>query len=274
MFLNLCEELNIPISEEKTEWGATIVTFLGVLLDGKNFCLGLPLEKQERAVYMLEQIKDKRKATVKDLQVLCGFLNFIDQVVFPGRMFTRRMYSKFSSQMKLLAMDRKPRFQVQNKQRFKLKQHHHVRLDVEFKKDCETWLSFLTSTPLSEVVCRPMVDLFGLIQTSKEIEFYSDLSASKMLGFGCLLKSKWIQGFWGKDFIQENQLSIEYLELFALTAGILTWQAEPELCNCRITVFCDNQVVIHMINNGMVSSCRNCMHLLRMLVLNGLRWNR
>ena len=29
-----------------------------------------------------------------------------------------------------------------------------------------------------------------------------------------------------------------------------------------------------MINNSMVSSCKNCMYLLRLLVLNGLKFNR
>ena len=40
-----------------------------------------------------------------------------------------------------------------------------------------------------------------------------------------------------------------------------------------MAVHCDNQSVVAMINN-LTSSCKHCMHLLRILVLNGLSFNR
>ena len=116
-----------------------------------------------------------------------------------------------------------------------------------------------------------MVDTLGQHVTSMEISFYTDASGS--IGFGSLLNRKWIQGFWEKDFLKSNKPSIEYLELFALAAGILTWQNQPELVNNRITVFCDNTAVVQMINN-MTSSCEHCMKLIRILVLDGLKFNR
>ena len=65
--------------------------------------------------------------------------------------------------------------------------------------------------------------------------------------------------------------NIEYLELFALAAGVLTWQ--EQLRDMQITVFCDNMAVVHMINN-ITSSSQNCMYLLHILVLNGLKFSR
>ena len=86
--------------------------------------------------------------------------------------------------------------------RIKMKQHYHMRLDKEFKVDCRVWLDFLTNDE-RYVVNRPMVDILGDIRvTSTKICFYSDASAAKHLGFGCLLGSKWIQSFWEPDFIQ------------------------------------------------------------------------
>ena len=75
----------------------------------------------------------------------------------------------------------------------------------------------------------------------------------------------------GARFIQEYDPSIEYLELFAVCAGILTW--EFELRNIRMCVHCDNMAVVHMINS-LSSSCKHCMYLIRLLVLNGLQFNR
>ena len=65
--------------------------------------------------------------------------------------------------------------------------------------------------------------------------------------------------------------SIEYLELYALCVGILTWG--HRLTNTRIIIFCDNQAVMHMINN-MTSKCPKCMKLIRMIKYNCLLFNR
>ena len=46
-FIQMCNELGVPVSLEKTEWAnaEAIVVFLGILLDGRNFTLGVPVEK-------------------------------------------------------------------------------------------------------------------------------------------------------------------------------------------------------------------------------------
>ena len=260
-FLDLCSGLNIPVADDKTEWGCEVIVFLGILLDGRTYRLGVPLNKREKAIKLLKLMLDKKKATVKQLQALCGYLNFLGKAIFPGRTFTRRMYAKFG-------FERNGTIRPQSI----LRPYHHVRLDNEFKQDCRTWLEFLQGE-LSKVVSRPVVDLLGHELTSEEICFYSDASGSVKLGYGCILNTKWLQGFWDSDFMKENNPSIEFLELYALAAGLITWQNQPILNNCRVTIFCDNTAVVQMINT-MASSCPNCMNLLRVITLSGLRTNR
>ena len=60
-FLNLCNDLNIPVAVEKTEWGCSMIVFLGILLDGRNLFLSLPLEKQAKALNLLNDIEDRKK---------------------------------------------------------------------------------------------------------------------------------------------------------------------------------------------------------------------
>ena len=155
-----------------------------------------------------------------------------------------------------------------NKEKYRLKPYHHVQLDCEFKLDCETWLKFLTDADMQKIVCRPMTDFDD--KSFPDIRFYSDVSKLATLGFGCILNDKWIFGQWPKDFIEQNDPSIEYLELFALVAGQYTW--EKDLRNSRVTVFCDNVAVVHIVNKTS-SSCGWCMKLVCMLVLNGLKFN-
>lgn len=72
------------------------------------------------------------------------------------------------------------------------------------------------------------------------------------------------------DWLLEQDLSIGYLELYSLTVGILLWGEHFK--NQRIIVYCDNQSVVHMLNNTS-SKCKHCMLLIRMIVLTGLKFN-
>ena len=64
--------------------------------------------------------------------------------------------------------------------------------------------------------------------------------------------------------------SIEYLELFGVLAGVLNWI--KLFSNKRIVLFCDNESVVHMINQSS-SSCKNCMVLIRWLTAESILRN-
>ena len=99
-FLTLCKEIGVSVSMDKTEWGSTIIVFLGILLDGNSLTLSIPLEKRVKAIQMLKLMCNKKKATVKDLQTICGYLNFLCKAILPGCTFTQRMYIKFTGIVK------------------------------------------------------------------------------------------------------------------------------------------------------------------------------
>ena len=104
-----------------------------------------------------------------------------------------------------------------------------------------------------------MVDILGHGKTSTQLGFYSDASASEILGYGAVFGNHWLFGRWEPGYIREFKPSIEYLELYAVVAAILTW--ESQLKNLRFTLFCDNSAVVEMINSQ-VSRCKNCMYLI------------
>ena len=94
---------------------------------------------------------------------------------------------------------------------------------------------------------------------------YSD--ASGKLGFSALCNHSWMFGEWNKNFLKQQKPSIEYLELFALVAGVI-----HRYSNKRACLYCDNIAVVHMVNNTS-AKCRNCMILLRIFVLKCLKEN-
>ena len=265
-FLNICNDLGIPISEDKTELATDRIVFLGIILDGSTMSLSIPEEKRLKALNTLQILSCKRKATVLELQSLAGFLNFLNKAIHPGRAFTRRMYAKFSGIMDTKIIGLKPK--KERKKQFLLKPHHHVTLDQEFKEDCKVWMKFLDKSYM-EVVARPMIDV-NRDRSAIDLNYYSDASGAKDKGFGVVFKKFWTFSAWEENYIENFNPSIEYLELYALCIGIFTWG--EMLRNSRFWIFCDNESVEGMVNN-ITSGSKNCMKLIRMLTLKCLDLN-
>ena len=203
-FLMICVYLGMPVSEEKMVWGSLRLVFLGILLDGEHKILAVPQEKRDRAVNLLLKFLQSKKATVKDLQSLAGFLNFLCKAIHPGHAFTRQMYSEFSGLVEFegkLSTIKYEQLGISDelaKKQKVLKPHHHVNLDKEFWGDCEVWLSFLESQDSS--VCCPFVDLSSSLQAD-QLFFYTDSSANPDLGFGAIFGTHWVFGQWEAGFV-------------------------------------------------------------------------
>ena len=193
---------------------------------------------------------------IKDIQQTTGLLNFFNRAIVPGRTFTRRIYDNVK---------------IKDKHGAPLKNHHHILLHKGLRLDCRVWLEFLSmSTKNHSLICRPFMDLDAILHV-ESIGFFSDASLNKDLGMGAIFGDRWIVYKWGSEFITKYEPSIEYLELYALVAGILTWS--KKLQNCRILVNCDNESVVYMVNK-LTSRCPQCMKLIRLLTLDGIISNR
>ena len=106
---------------------------------------------------------------------------------------------------------------------------------------------------------------------AQELQFYSDASKNFNLGFGAFCEKSWMQVCWSDmNVTPDMNPSIQYLQLFTLTAAVLAWVHRFQ--NRKIMIFCDNEAVVSMVNNT-TSSCKNCMVLIRFLVLHCLIHN-
>ena len=223
-----------------------MLTFLGFLLDTEQQIVCLPQEKIQKALDMIRHFVAKKKATVKEIERLTGFLIFLCRCVVPGLAFTRRLYALT--------------------QGIKLKPHHHVSLKAENRLDLKMWEHFLTSP---NVFYAPFTD-FSEYVNADEIELFSDASRNFRKGFGAWCQESWTYAVWDYKFMCDNDPSIEYLELFAVTVAVKLWI--HRFGNRRIYLFCDNLSVVHMINNSS-SRCKNCMVLIHIITLGGLLRN-
>ena len=244
VFMDVCAEIKFPVALEKTYWGTTILVFLGLLLDTNRQLVCIPKEKVEKAQSLISFFTDKKnkKVTVLQLQQLCGYLNFLCRCIVPARAFTMRLYEPLTGK--------------------KLLPHHYVRIREENRLDLKVWQQFLAAPT---VYCRPFIDAVEVIFST--VDMTSD--ASGKIGFGAVCNKSWMYGQWPTAFLAKDP-SIEYLELFGLVTGILTWLHRFK--NKRIKIWCDNMAVVHMVNNNS-SKCKHCMILIRLLVLESLKQN-
>ena len=198
------------MSLEKTVWSTDRIIFLGLLIDLRTGTVCIPQEKVMVATSSIERMVKKGKTTLRELQQLCGYLNFLCKAVIPGRVFTRRLYSI-----------------VENSER---KPHHHIDLTREHKLDLKLWLEFLESQHLYNT------KFFDFENTVKfETKFFcTDASRNENLGCGGIWEKEWFVMQWDEDFITRFNPSINYLELYALCVGIFSWLHNFQNCNIVI----------------------------------------
>ena len=101
-FLDVCKEISLPVSERKTHWSSTFITFLGFLVDRKNKFVLIPLEKLQKENELVDSLlcPKKKKFMILKLQHLSGFLNFLCRCVVPGRAFTGQIYALIDPKLK------------------------------------------------------------------------------------------------------------------------------------------------------------------------------
>ena len=171
-------------------------------------------------------------------------MNFLCRCIVPGRAFLRRLYLTNIGD---------------------LKQHHHITITKEHKLDLAIWKEFLHQ---QSAYCRKFIE--PTLHTSEMLDMYSDASRNFSLGFGAYCGPEWTFGKWDDDFCSKVEPSIEYLELYGVAVGVLNWLKLFQ--NKKIVLFCDSEAVVNMINNSS-SKCKNCMVLMRLIVLESLNCN-
>ena len=61
-FLLVCQSINFPVSKEKTFWGTSILTFLGMLINTIKQTISIPVDKVKKGLNLIEKLLDKRKS--------------------------------------------------------------------------------------------------------------------------------------------------------------------------------------------------------------------
>jgi hypothetical protein len=237
LFISLCSSICLPIKHSKTVHPCNSVVVHGFLLDTISMHVIFPPEKIHKTTVLLQDFSRKRRITLRELQSICGLLNFACRAVAPGRTFLRRIID-------LTRGLRMP--------------HHYVRLSNEARADALAWLTFLQHfNGTSMFLADPWI-------SSETLRLGTDASG---IGYAGVFGKKWFMGLWPTSW---SNIHITAKELFPILVAMQLWS--PLWRNHKIIFFCDNSAVVDIIN---MQSCRDkgVMDIVRKLVVIGLQCN-
>ena len=236
-FITLCNDIGVPLAEHKTVGPTNNIVFLGIGLDSNKMLAYLPLDKLQKYTEDVKFYLGKNKISLKELQSLCGKLQFATSIIRSGKAFLRRLYE----------------IQIGIKQPF-----HYIRITKEVKQDLSLWHHFLTNYNGKSIIRLPHLG------DSNTLHMWSD--ASKQ-GFGATYGTEWVQATWP---VAWKQCNIAVLELYPIYVLISMYGLKIQ--NSRIIFHCDNEAVVTIVNNQ-TSKDKTIMNIIRPLVLLLLKYN-
>ena len=110
-------ELGLPLAPDKQDGPTTVIVFLRIVIDTVSQELRLPEDKLGRLLETVTEWKDRKVCTRREMESLVGILQHACSVISPGKIFLQRVIS-------LLSLVKC--------------QHHHIRLNSDFRSDM-TW---------------------------------------------------------------------------------------------------------------------------------------
>ena len=142
-------------------------TFLGLLIDTHHQRILIPSHKVAQALLMIRNLISRKRTTLRHMQKLCGFLNFLCKAIVPGRPFVRHFY---------------------NATKGLTQPHHHLYLTKQIKDDLRMWESFCQHPA---IFARPFFQMDSNV-ASLDLDLFTD--ASTTLGCGGYFVDQWFIG--------------------------------------------------------------------------------
>ena len=212
--LSTCQELGIPIAEEKTEGPSTTMTFLGIYLDSQAMCTALPADKLLHLRSMIDALQQAK--TVRDvhqLDSLVGHLVHASTVCPLGKAFLNNLFAVKAT----------------------LQPNQIRRLNLAARADLAWWKTFLaewSGTSVQQL----------LLLRHPDHLLFCDASGS----WGCAAWAfpHWCQVPWEA---QDIQLPIAVKELFPVVVATGLWG--QFWSGCLVLCHSDNSAVVAQVNS-------------------------
>ena len=244
VFRQVCNELGVPIAEEKTVGPTCVLIFLGLEIDTEKMVIRIPADKLDEVREKLLFVLNRNKVTLRELQSLVGLLNFCARAIPTVRAFNRRFCDAMCGIVK---------------------PDHYIRVTRAIKDDIEMWLTFLSKF---NGTCK-----FGpnTWLTNYQLNLFTDSAGNAELGCGVFFSGHWTFFPWPESWkSQEIMSDITFLELVPILLSIFLFKTH--LSNKYILFNTDNKALVSIINKKS-SKSKRVMQLVRPFVLQTMLCN-
>jgi hypothetical protein len=218
--LAVFEILGVPISKHKLVGPTTRLEFLGVTVDSTRRLCEVSKAKQTKLVVQLRAFVKQRQVPFKRLESVVGLLQFVTNVVRPGKAFIARLRDSL-----------------------KEAEGPMVTLGRVGKADALWWLHYLPSWPGTSYL-RPAAEL-----RSNTTTLVTDACKD---GMGAVFGKRWIAMRWSEQWIKqgtrEKAISMPFMELAAVVVAVNTWATE--VARMTVVVYCDCLPVVEAASKG------------------------
>jgi len=214
LLIHTLRELGFNISWNKIEGPSQSLTFLGIVINTCSLSLAMPVKKQREFYELLLSFQNRKRASVKQLQSLCGKLNWACQMVKGGRTFVRRLIDSLSN--------------VNNR-------NAKILLSSEFFDDIAWWVKFM--------------NMFNGTVKFLDLKPITCLQTDACLQGG----AGYYEGYffyvnWDIDLPQFKNYHINIKETMAIVLSVIRWG--HLWTNKSVVVFTDNMTTKCIINKG------------------------
>ena len=213
--VKLLEVLGVGRSESKSVPPAHIVEFVGNLLNTENMTIGVTPARKVELLRELESWRTRVNCTRRQLESLVGKLQFVGNVVKPGRLFVSRMLQELKA----------------------MKRGRMYKVNTELRKDIKWWYLFLPGFQGTGIMW--LIDVFEI-----DAEMSVD---SCMVGAGGVCGKE----FYRVKFpakVLTPEVRITHLELWAVILAVHIW---GHRCTGKIIrMRSDNEAVACIVNTG------------------------
>ena len=247
--ITLLGQLGFCVSWNKCSSPSTSTRYLGIVFNSHDMTLSLPEDKLQKLHHELTFFANKKRATKRQIQHLCGILSHSAKVVRGGRTFSRRVIDLLKS-----LPCGNPR----------------IYLSTGFRKDILWWSHFAETFNGKEKVIHSNLGQGYMFSTDASLSGYglvcgSDWQAGyfntevRPLGADCVAS----HGHW-QNMHADDLSNINHLELIPIYLALKRFA--PQWRNQHVICYSDNTQVIAAINKGVSVNEAN------MELLRGIFW--
>ncbi len=185
-----CDDLGVVLNELKLKTPAKISTLLGVAFNTIEMTCGIDEKKLKKYRKWLSNASTSKSLSREDLEKGIGYLNWVAQLMFPGKAFLRRLRNA----MYALKANKDRCF-----------------VDNEMRKDLRFWIIFIDKAK--------DIKLLDLLK-KHEYTHIIESDASTGFGIGAFMEPNYIMLETPSNLRGAN---IAVLEILAITLAITTW---------------------------------------------------